>query len=314
MKTRTVYIACIMILSAALAFVLAVLHTGTTPETPPKTAPSTPALEPTVATESVPATQAPVPTEPTVPEPTADGALEAALEQLLSGVDDEWAVYVEPLSGESITVVSANIQPDAPLISASIIKMFIMAAVYDQVNQGLLDADSVYPDVYAMITSSSNEAANRLVHLLGGGDETAGMEAVNAYAAAIGCRETALNRLMLVENGLQNYVSCRDCALLLRQIYNGQCVSPEYSAVMLQILLEQTSTDFLPAGVPDGVPIAHKTGNLLGLCHGDVGIVMAESNPYIVCIICNNPTDMGAAMARIPEISATVYRYMVQPS
>lgn len=243
-------------------------------------------------------------------EPTADAELAAGLQAVLADLTDQWVVYAEPLHGESVTVVSQNVAPDTSLVSASIIKLFIMAAVYDRVNQGFLDAESVYTDVYYMITVSSNEAANRLIRLLGDGDEAAGMAAVNAFAAGMGCQGTQLNRLMLVENGLQNYVTVQDCALLLRQIYEGTCVSTEYSALMLSILREQTSTDYIPAGVPQGVPIAHKTGNLIGYCHGDVGIVLDDTNPYIVCIICNAPYDMGVALNRIPQISALIYQHM----
>ena len=70
-----------------------------------------------------------------------------------------------------------------------------------------------------MITVSDNAAANSLTMLLGSGDEEAGRKTVETWAASIGCENVAYHRLMLAENDLQNHVTARDCAEILRQIY-----------------------------------------------------------------------------------------------
>lgn len=78
--------------------------------------------------------------------------------------------------------------------SASVIKVFIMATVYDRICYPQNEQTAIYiseqydgelRDLLSnMITVSDNDAANRLVELLGNGDFNVGKEAVNAFCSA----------------------------------------------------------------------------------------------------------------------------------
>lgn len=105
------------------------------------------------------------------------------------------------------------------MVSASLIKLFIMGAVYDKIETGVVKESDVSEKLEQMITVSDNAAANSLTMLLGNGDEETGRKAVETWAASIGCENVAYHRLMLAENDLQNYVTAQDCAEILRQIY-----------------------------------------------------------------------------------------------
>ena len=132
-----------------------------------------------------------------------------------------------------------------------------------------------------------------------------GMAAVNAYARSVGCGSSVQNRLMLDNNGLQNYTTAYDCGKLLKMIYDGTCVSEVWSGEMLQILKEQTVCNRIPAGLPQGTVCANKTGDLAGLCSADVGIVCAPKGDYILCVICNDYTvDPASAIA---DLSSRIY-------
>lgn len=189
------------------------------------------------------------------------------------------------------------------------IKLFIMGAVYERVNAGALVQRDVRDALEKMITISDNNSANKLVLLLGNGDKTAGLAAVNAFAAAIGCPDSQQNRLMLENNGLQNYTTGSDCAKILRQIYEGKCVSEEYSAEMLSLLKAQMVNNRIPAEIPLSTVIAHKTGDLSGLSCGDVGIVFSPGGDYIICAICNDPASDDAAADAIAALSSAVFSY-----
>jgi beta-lactamase class A len=135
------------------------------------------------------------------------------------------------------------------------------------------------------------------------------MKAVNAFADSIGCSDSRQNRLMLDDNGLQNYTTAKDCAVILGLIYSGKCVSEKWSAEMLSLLKAQTVNNRLPASLPSGTVTAHKTGDLAKLSCGDVGIIYSPACDYILCAICNDPySDDGAAKA-IAELSRQVYDY-----
>lgn len=86
---------------------------------------------------------------------------------------------------------------DQQMQAASLIKLFIMGAVYENFDS-LCDtygADSVNNYLNPMITVSDNDAANTLVNMLGYGDDSAGMDAVNSFCQAHGYTSTSMGRL-----------------------------------------------------------------------------------------------------------------------
>ena len=251
----------------------------------------------------------------------AEGSAE--LERLLQGFEPKqdggsWDLWLEDLQTGVSAGRTIGAAPDG-FVSASLIKLFIMAAVCEQVEQGTLQEQAVSGLLYNMITVSDNWSANELIRMLGGGDSKAGMAAVNAYAAGIGCEATKLQRLMLENNGLQNYTTAADCANLLRRIYLGQCVSPAWSEKMLEILKEQQLgngilriTDAAQQVLPEGVEAASKTGDLSGLCFGDVGIVFTTGGDYLLCAIHNDTSVTLSDKQSLAELSLAVYQWFTR--
>ncbi len=80
------------------------------------------------------------------------------------------------------------------------------------------------------------------------------------------------------------------------------------SEKMLQLLENQQVNDRLPLLLPENVTVAHKTGNLSGICIADVGIVELKDSPYLICVICNDPYTDAGATSEIAELSQSVYR------
>lgn len=314
----------LLLLAAALLCACTVPTAPVKPVEEPSAPVQKPTPQPKPQAQRVPAPETPEPApEPPVPEEaaiepdprveataTVMEALDAALSAQLEGLEGKWAVYAEDMATGFTAMGEKNATCDDPMIAASIVKIFVMAALYDRIAQGELDEGAIYSDIYQMITVSDNAATNRLISVLGEGDTHLGMERVNAYALSIGCTATSMHRLMLEENGLQNYVSARDCAVLLRMIFEETCVDAESSRKMLAILKEQYWGDYIPKGPPEGTVIAHKGGDLTGLSHGDVGIVYAETGPYILCILCNEPPSDAESKTAIPPLSALTDEHM----
>ena len=266
----------------------------------------TPVISPPAAEESATIT-ASAPTSPSVSP--GSSALQNFLDGYTPTCGGKWDIRVESLATGETAQLRKNLADNDTLVSASLIKLFIMGAVYERVNAGALAQRDVRDALEKMITISDNNSANKLVLLLGSGDKTAGLAAVNAFAAAIGCPDSQQNRLMLENNGLQNYTTGSDCAKILRLIYEGKCVSEEYSAEMLSLLKAQTVNDRIPAEIPLSTVIAHKTGDLSGLSCGDVGIVFSPGGDYIICAICNAPAGDAAAADAIAALSSSVFSY-----
>lgn len=238
-------------------------------------------------------------------------ALQNQITEYLADFDSKWCVQVVKLStGESISA-SKNVEKDSPMVAASLIKLYIMGAVYERILAGEISEKDVSDKLTKMITISDNASANELTKLLGAGDAKTGMAAVNSFAASIGCSSTTMNRLMLDDNGLQNYTTAKDCALLLEMIYNGTCVSKDYSKKMLGLLSAQTKTNKIPAGVPTGVKVANKTGELTGESECDVAIVFGSKVDYVLCVI-SEPVSNANAIKAIKDISAMVYASVEQ--
>ena len=251
----------------------------------------------------------PKPTEKSSPEtaqPKTDAAVQRALTDFVSTQGGEWDLYYESLETGASASAQSGHAAEPRSVAASLIKLFVMGAVYDAIDRGTLTHDAVYADLKSMITASDNDACNRLVTLLGSGDASAGFAAVNRFARSLGCAQVEMNRLML-QPGTENFVTARDCGAMLRAIYNGVCVSKSASSEMLSLLKGQTVNDRLPAQLPAGVTVAHKTGNLSNLSCGDVGIILTQHGDYILCVISNHSANDGATTAAIATLSRTVY-------
>lgn len=110
------------------------------------------------------------------------------LKPLLPQDNGTWSVYVCNLMKNTEGTID-----DQQMQAASLIKLFIMGAVYENFDS-LCDtygADSINNYLNPMITVSDNDAANTLVNMLGYGDDSAGMNAVNNFCQSHGYTSTS---------------------------------------------------------------------------------------------------------------------------
>ena len=205
-----------------------------------------------------------------------------------------------------------------PMQAASLIKLFIMGAVYENYDQlcETYDADTLNSYLNPMITVSDNDAANTLVNMLGGGDDSAGMDVVNAFCQAHGYTSTSMGRLLLHsnENG-DNYTSVNDCGHFLKEIYQinaGTAENPtlSHADAMYSLLKMQERRNKIPADMPEGVSVANKTGELDNV-ENDVGIIYntAKGIDLVVCFMSQNLSSTGNAQETIAQDSRMIYGY-----
>ena len=232
---------------------------------------------------------------------------------------ESWAIAAMDLNTQNYSTIHA----EQPMKSASVIKAFIMAAVFDKLvysNEGSTvsaDYDNTLKSLLnSMITVSDNDAANELVRRLGGGDFQTGAAVLNTFCQERNYTSTHLGREFLAAAPTDdNYTSASDCCRLLYEIYTGTLVNADASADMLALLQAQTRTSKIPAGVPSNVTTANKTGELsdpgnLGVVENDISIIFAKDHPYVLCVLSNNIQNNSSAQETISKISADVYKYM----
>ena len=218
-----------------------------------------------------------------------------------AGAGENWSAAVVNLDTEdSCTINNQSMQ------AASLIKLFIMGAVCEQYDNltGTYGEDQIKALLSDMITVSGNTAANTLTNYLGDGDDTAGREAVNEYCAANNYESTTMGRMLLApaDNG-DNMTSVADCAEFLQKVYKGEV---PHADDMMGYLKGQQRTHKIPAGLPEGVESANKTGEL-DTVENDAAIVFADV-PYILCIMSEDLSDVGTAQNNIAQISTDVYQ------
>lgn len=236
---------------------------------------------------------------------------------------EQWAVSVLDLK----TGAEGDLNGDVKMASASVMKVFLMATIYDRVcYPASEDRHISFEESYDgelkqlitdMITVSDNTAANTLLERLGNGDATAGMAVVNEFCQENGYTQTSFGRKFLEAPAIgDNWTSANDCRNLLASIWQGTCVNAEASGKMLEYLKNQTRTGKIPAGISDSDAItANKTGELAGdygqYVENDIAVVEHGDHAYILCVLSEDLQDNGTAISRIQELSAQVYANLV---
>lgn len=253
------------------------------------------------------------------PSHSSDSSSDESMNSLLSQIDPllpqnngTWSVYVCNLMKNTEGEINAQ-----PMQAASLIKLFIMGAVYENY-ESLADAygaDTLNSYLNPMITVSDNDAANKLVNMLGNGDDAAGMSAVNAFCTSHGYSSTSMGRLLLQNNEYSdNYTSVSDCGHFLKEIYQSNAGTVEstlaHTDAMYSLLKMQERRNKIPANLPDGVKVANKTGELNDV-ENDAGIIYstAKNIDLVVCFMSQDLTDSGEAQAVIAQDSRLIYGY-----
>jgi beta-lactamase class A len=163
-----------------------------------------------------------------------------------------------------------------------------------------------------MIATSSNLATNLLLDLVGVEAARACLERMHLGGIELlrGVEDEAA-----WEAGLNNRVTAAGLCEAMRQIEEGQAISPEASAAMLDILHQQRFRSGIPAGLPQDARVAHKTGEISTVAH-DAGIVYLDGrDAYVVVILTEWAPEAGGRQETIARISRAVYEYMTgQPA
>lgn len=242
--------------------------------------------------------------------PAKEGLLDLkdSLVNYISGIPGDWGVYIKRM--DTNEYISIN---ERQYSGASLIKLFTMAAVYNEIAVGnITKTDAVTNDLTLMITESSNSACNALTAALGGGDTVTGFGVENFHTASIECTNTIHQSELVDGSGKKvtfvgfNRTSPADCAKIMELIYKRKLVNEASSDEMLGLLKRQQRTWKIPASLPDGTVTANKTGET-DTAEADAAIVYSPACDYVICVIGNG--NVGGGIENIRTISRMTYDY-----
>lgn len=254
------------------------------------------------------------------------------------------SVYYKSLSsGELVTIA-----PDSSYHAASTMKVPVMIEFFRQVERGGLspaqpvllvnqfasivdgspfsvapidDSDSTMylrvgervparELVERMIVRSSNLATNAVIALIGA-------EHADSTAHVLGARNIRVLRGVedgkAFQKGMNNTTTARDLGLLLEAIQKHTAASARSCDTMLAILGRQEFNDEIPAGLPPGTKVAHKTGSITAVLHDAAIVYPAGRSPYVLVVLTRNIPDARVARTLIVDLSRLVYEHVAGP-
>ena len=154
-----------------------------------------------------------------------------------------------------------------------------------------------------MVAVSDNSATNVLI-------DRVGMDNVNALMASLGLSHTRLRRKMMdlkaASEGRENISTPGEMMNLLADLYGGKVLSKEMTEDFFRMLSTHKES-FIPRGIPDGVRIANKPGELEAV-RNDSAIVYAANRPYVICVMTTYLKNERVGEETISRISAAAYQ------
>ena len=268
-------------------------------------------------------------------DPSA-GGLRSRVESLIRKSGADVAVAYRTLDGGEAMLI----QPDVEFHAASTMKVAVLIELYRQARAGRLALDDEIPVVNefhsivdgsvfrldtgdasdaavvrhlggrmsyralaeAMITVSSNFATNLIIERVGAKNVQATVDAMGASGMRV-LRGVEDNKAY--DKGLNNVATARALLTLMEGIARGAAVDRTASEEMAAILRRQTVNDRIPAGLPPGVAVAHKTGEITRIRH-DAAIVYAP-RPFVLVVLIRGLNEGKKASALAAGITRLIY-------
>jgi beta-lactamase class A len=157
--------------------------------------------------------------------------------------------------------------------------------------------------VEASITVSSNLATNILIEHLGARNIQATMDILGASGMQV---LRGVEDQKAFDAGRNNTTDALGLLALFEAIGKGRAININASAMMLDILKRQKINDRIPAGLPAGTIVAHKTGNVTGIYH-DAGIVYS-ARPYVLVVLTRGIKETAMSAKLIADITRVIAR------
>jgi beta-lactamase class A len=158
--------------------------------------------------------------------------------------------------------------------------------------------------VRRMEVRSSNLATNIVIDLIGA-------TRVMRLMGEIGANDIQVLRGVEDDKayhaGMNNTTTAHDLMLVFRTLAEKRAVSPAASEEMIEILALQEHNEGIPAGLPAGTKVAHKTGWITSISHDAALVFRPDGTQYVLVVLTRGFTDSAEANRVIAEISRVMW-------
>jgi beta-lactamase class A len=269
-----------------------------------------------------------------------NSSLESSLAPLAKAHKGKVAIAVKHLiTGESYALNADEVMP-----TASLIKLAVMAEVYQQVKDGKITlSDTVtlkkedkvpgsgvltdhfsegatFPlrdAVRLMIAFSDNTATNLVldkigIEATGKRMKEWGFPNTSVYAKSYKASTTSIDPAMSKKYGLGS-TTANEMIGFVEKLQFGKLVDATASGEMMEHLKKCDDKDKFPRLLPENTVVAHKTGSVSN-ARTDAGIIYTTSGPVAVCVLTNENEDQrwkpdNAGNVLCAKVAQAVYEH-----
>jgi beta-lactamase class A len=178
--------------------------------------------------------------------------------------------------------------------------------LYNKIGQRL----PLYDVMYQMIIASSNLATNLIIERVDARNVTHTMRTLGAMDIEV---RRGVEDSKAFAKGLNNTVTAFDLMILYDQMARGKIVDAEACNKMMAILRDQKFNEIIPAKLPAGVVVAHKTGSIRGVQHDSGIVILPDGRRYSLVLLSKNLRDEPAAIEAMATVSKLIYDYATRP-
>ena len=163
--------------------------------------------------------------------------------------------------------------------------------------------------LYQMIIVSSNFATNLIIDLVDAKNVSATMQQLGAKDIHV---LRGVEDGKAFAKGMNNTITAHGLMILFEKMAKEETVDPASSKAMIDILLDQKFNEIIPAELPAGVKVAHKTGFITGV-HHDTGIIfLPNGKKYVLILLSKNLKDEKAAIKAMANVSKLIYEFVTR--